>query len=322
MPGEIAGDGFQLDRNLTPDELEALVTNNNKIEIAAKLASDGLAEGTAGACMLVHLKQDNCRVDRISLHLVGTMTSDWISANRLWPKMTGSAGSFKVKITFATMSSFNFTGGLASDLLDLTEEHFLINHNNVPSTLGDLQAAGGGTLSARTICVPTNGDFMKVCTVLFPLAVDDLLKDHPEAENPLFPGIRSIDADVLFTPANSINWGLPWYPLIIKGNPESSLDHVNCYDLRSKLSAFLRSASKPKSSQNMDALALKWQAIAAEKDAAMTAAPPDKLWPEAHDLSLITRADHERESKCSNLYYSTSSLVSEPWGFIFLPYFF
>ena len=37
------GDGFSLDRNLSPDELEALVRNYSKIEIP-KLASDGLAE--------------------------------------------------------------------------------------------------------------------------------------------------------------------------------------------------------------------------------------------------------------------------------------
>ena len=40
MPGEIAGDCFQLDRNLSTDKLEAL---GNKLQ-QAKLVSDGLAE--------------------------------------------------------------------------------------------------------------------------------------------------------------------------------------------------------------------------------------------------------------------------------------
>jgi hypothetical protein len=298
MPGEIAGEGFQLDRDLNPAELEALVTINNKEEIAAKLTTNGWTEGTAGICLLVHLKEDNSRVDRITLHLVGTMTSDWISANRLWPKMTGTAGSFKVKITFPSMSVFNFVGGLASDLLDLEDDNLLITRDNNPSSLADLRAAGGGTLCSRTVCVPTTGDWVKVCTLLVPRTAENLLSDYP-AEDPNFPGIRSIDADVLFTPPNNVNWGLPWFPLIVKGHPEAALDHVSCFDLRNKLSAFLRSAAKPKSSQNMDTLATKWQAIAADKENSLLSSPPDKLWPEALDLPLMD-PDREtrRESKC------------------------
>ena len=299
MPGDIAGDGFQLDRNLTTEELEALVTNHNKTEIAAKLAAHGWAEGTAGACVLVHLKQDNSRVDRISLHLVGSLTSDWISANRLWPKMTGTAGSFKIKISFPTMATFNFVGGLASDLLDLADENFLITHNNLPVSLADLKAAGGGSLSARTICTPTNGDWIKVCTLLFPLPVAELLAENPAADNPNFPGIRSIDVDVLFSPANSANWGFPWFPYLVKGNPEASLEHVSCFDLRSKMSDFLRSAKKPKSSQNMDQLLTKWQAIYTDRETLLVPSPPDKLWPAALDLALMNAhtGDNERESK-------------------------
>ena len=43
MPGEISGEGFQLDRDLNPADLDgALVNVNNKAEIATKLTPQGM----------------------------------------------------------------------------------------------------------------------------------------------------------------------------------------------------------------------------------------------------------------------------------------
>ena len=49
MPGEISGEGFQLDRDLNPADLDgALVTVNNKAEIATKLTPQGMDWGNCG----------------------------------------------------------------------------------------------------------------------------------------------------------------------------------------------------------------------------------------------------------------------------------
>ena len=54
---------------------------------------------------------------------------------------------------------------------------------------------------------------------------------------------------MLFTLPNNVNWGHQWFPLIIKGNPEVALDHFSYFDLRNKLSTFLKSTAKPKSTR-------------------------------------------------------------------------
>ena len=197
MPGEIAGDCFQLDRNLSTDKLEAL---GNKLQ-QAKLVSDGLAEWTAGACMLEHLKQhNNFRIYRITLHLLDLCK----------PPLTEDDG-LQVKVTFSTMSAFK-------------EEHFLVNHNNARRPPG----GGGRNSLSQNHLRPNQQRLHEGLHHTLPARHWRSPQGSPRCREP------SLSRDQKYWRRCSLHASkqhqLGFTLVIVKGNQESSLEHVNCLD--------------------------------------------------------------------------------------------
>ena len=66
------------------------------------------------------------------------------------------------------------------------------------------------------------------------------------AESPHLHGLLCINKDIIFNPATAPNlkWGFSIYTLIIKGNKESNLSNLDCPNIRTKVSNFLRNTDK------------------------------------------------------------------------------
>ena len=288
MPGEITSDKFVPMRDLTGEELNSLVIpSRSKEDIVNKLK----AGGWTGTVITAQLFEDNSRIRDIFLALVGKIEGTWNSATRFWPTLPAT---FKLKSTL-DLAKFNFSEGLCSDLVNVTDDHMKVSNGDASITLEDLKEAGGSDLCMKLVCYPSHQDFMKVYCLTYPYSVDDLIAAHPAATSPHFPGILSANKDVKWATAapSSLRWGSPLLPLICKGNPTLPLDNLSCLDLRTKTSKFLRSAVKGQSSSGISPLTEKWAAIARDAEGQLTPSLPAEIWPQALPLMPEGASLHE-----------------------------
>lgn len=303
MPGEITSEKFVPVRNLTEEELDSLVIpSRSKEDISNKLKAGGWT-GTAGAVITTQLFEDNSRIRDIALSLVGKIEGTWNSATRFWPTLPAT---FKLKPAL-DLAKFNFSEGLCSDLMDVTDDHMKVSNGDTSISLDDLKEAGGSDLCMKLVCYPSHQDFLKVYCLSYPFSVDDLLAAHPAATSPHFPGILSANKDVKWATAtpSSVKWGSPLLPLICKGNPALPLDNLCCLDLRSKISKFLRTAVKGQSSSGISNLTEKWTAIARDAEGQLTPSIPAELWPHALPLMPESASLNEDLSNTRKWFYSS-----------------
>lgn len=294
-PAEIVDDSFIPLRDLEAEELESLAVDGSNAAFREQLES-GSWTGSSYAAIAVHLFADNSRIEAVSLLLGGKLDGTWTAAPRCWPTLPGT---FKFKPTL-DLASFTFVPGtLHTELLDARDEHLTIVNGDTAITLETLKRAGGSDLCFRLVCYPTNHKYMHVNCLVYPMSAAALSAAHPASDAPHFPGILCITKDVILNPAadDDVRWGSPWFPLLVKGNKEASLENVSCFDIRSKMSKFLRSAVKSLSCMTISQLQVKWASFGQDGEPA-PAPLPDKLWPLALDLmpssaSLISSGDRQ-----------------------------
>lgn len=318
MPGDIVSEKFVATRNLTVEELNTLVIKTlSKEDIAAKLASGGWS-ATAGAVITAQLFEDNSRIRDISLALVGKLEGTWNSATRFWPTLPAV---FKFKLTL-NLDRFNFSDGLHSDIMDVTNDCVEIKNGDTTMTLEDLKEAGGSNICIRLVCYPSHQDFMKIYCLAFPYSVTDLIAAHPQATSPSFPGILCANKDVEWATAtpSSLKWGNPFFPLVRKGSADRPMNNLSCLDLRTKIAKFLRAAVKGQSSNGIAQLTEKWAAIARDVEGQLNPSIPGELWPMALEVMPASANLHEEENNIrkliyytrpESLNYSTANLVLE-----------
>ena len=311
-PVDIAANSFVPRRNLTPEEMDSLAVDGSKEAFRAQLES-GSWTGTSYAAIAVTLLANNSRVDHISLLLGGKLEGTWTGAARCWPNIPSS---FKFKPTL-DLSLFNFMPNtLHTELLDATDDHLMIVNGDRTINLEALKLAGGSDLCFKLVCYPTNHKYMHVNCIVYPMSAAALSAEHPAADTPHFPGILGITKDVILNPAaeDDVQWGSPWFPLLVKGNKDAPLDKIDCYDIRSKMAKFLRSAVKSQSAMTTALLLVKWASIGQDGDG--NSPPlPDRLWPHALPLmplgaSLLSPDRQEEiEGKLIFLFLPSSCLV-------------
>lgn len=288
-PSDITDDAFIPRRPLSTAELESLAVDGSEAAFRDQLES-GSWTGTSYAALAVRLFADNSRVDSISLLLGGRLEGTWTGAPRCWPTLPAT---FKFKPTL-DLSLFTFyPGSLHSELLDAKDEHLLIVNGDSTINLEALKRAGGTDLCFKLVCYPTNHKYMHVNCLVYPMSAAALVAEFPAAEAPHFPGILCITKDVILNPAaeDDVQWGSPWFPLLVKGDKEASLENVSCFDLRSKMSKFLRTAVKSQSCMTVAQLRVKWATFGQDGDPG-TGPLPDRLWPLALDLMPDTASLH------------------------------
>ena len=296
-PSDIVDDSFVPRRILSPAELESLAVDGSKASFKAQLEA-GSWSGTSYAALAVQLLANNSRVDSISLVLGGKLEGTWTGAPRCWP---GMPGTFKLKPAL-DLSIFTFVpNSLHTELLDATDEHLSIVNGDTSITIEALKQAGGTDFCFKLVCYPTNHKYMHVNCLLYPMSAADLLAAHPYAGYPHFPGILCITKDVILNPAadDDVQWGSPWFPLLVKGNKDTPLENIDCYDLHTKMAKFLRAAVKSQSCMTLAQLQVKWTSFGQDGDG--PGPQPDRLWPLALNLmpesaSLLYSPSHEPEN--------------------------
>ena len=276
-PSDILHSSFVPHRDLTTDELDYLAVDGSKDSFKA-LLEDGNWSGTSYASIIVRLFADNSRIDSVALALGGKLEGNFAGATRLWP---GMPNTFRFKPA-VDLSLFSFsTGNLHSDFLDVSDAHMKFFNGDSSITLDDFKAAGGADMCMKLVCYPSNHEFLHINCLVYPTDAASLVEAHPAAESPHFPGLLSINKDIIFNPAASpeVKWGLPIYALIVKGNKDADLNHLNCFDLRTKVSKFLRNAVKGQSCMTIAQLQTKWTTIGRDGDSALSPSLPEMLWP-------------------------------------------
>ena len=316
MPAsDIVHSSFVPERPLSAEELDYLSVDGSKAAFKQVLET-GNWSGTSYATIAVHLFADNSRINSVGLSLGGNIEGNFTGATRFWP---GMPNTFKFKPSI-DLSLFTFApGNLHSDLLDVSDLHMQFRNNDKAVTLNDFKAAGGADMCVKLVCFPSNHEFLHINCLVYPTDASSLLEAHPAAESPHFPGLLCINKDVIFNPAASpsVKWGSSIYPLIVKGNPEADLANLDCYDLRTKISKFLRHAVKGQSCLTIASLQSKWAVITRDGDSALTPSLPETLWPHALPLMpagaslLDTEASEENNSRKHN------SLTLNPFCFSF-----
>lgn len=277
MPtSDIVDNCFVPERPLTSDELNSLSVDGSKAAFK-RLLEAGNWSGTSYAAVAVRLFADNSRINSVSLLLGGNLEGTFTGAARFWP---GMPNTFKFKPA-VDLSLFTFgPGNLHSDLLDVSDEHMQFRNNDKAVSLNDFKAAGGADMCLKLVCYPSNHEFLRINCLAFPTDAASLIDAHPAADSPHFPGLLCINKDVIFNPAASpsVKWGSSIYPLIVKGNPDSDLANLDCYDLRTKLAKFLRNAVRGQSCLSIAHLQAKWAVITRE-EGSLNPSLPETLWP-------------------------------------------
>lgn len=277
MPAsDIVHDSFRPERDLTPEELEDLAVDGSKASVKRVLEA-GNWSGASYAAVAVRLFADNSRISSVFLSLGGNIEGNFTGATRFW---LGMPSTFKFK-PVVDLSLFNFgAGNLHSDLLDVTDDNMQFKNNDKLINLADFKAAGGADMCLKLVCYPSNHEFLHINCLVFPYAAETLVETHPAAESPHFPGLLCINKDIIFNPAASpeVRWGSPLYALIVKGDREAGLENLDCYDLRSKIAKFLRTAVKGQSCMTISQLQVKWAAIDRD-EGALSPSVPELLWP-------------------------------------------
>ncbi len=204
------------------------------------------------------------------------------SAAKLWPFGDG----LTLKIEKVDCKKFVFKHGLTSELLDHSFLNYcLVRQNGSAVSLEDLNTMGFTGFSCRVFIQPVSVSTAKLTVLIFPLAAEQLMGDHPLAKEPGFPGIaihrQEIDLGVKASSIFDKPMGSPILPAILPGNPFKSGQPIpKGSEIIAKLSAVLRCVTVPECKSNYSGLTERWEAITTGGKSSMKCKQPEMLWPE------------------------------------------
>lgn len=282
----ISGPGFNNPRNPSLAELRKLVVPSFERAVETVLPAAGWQGGLYGAIGL-SLSNDNRAVDKGSFMLFGKLAkapADGISAQAA--KFWSGAGETKLELQVSDAAIFNFEDTLTSDLLDSSHVKHAFKHGDAVVSDADLATMGITGFCLRAVVIPTRETFAKITLVLYPLPLDELLEEHPLAENSLFPAISfsSLGEFALGPPAAGLRlptpWGFPFWPVLTTPTEFSVAPNVpSGTDLRACMAAVLRKTSKPETKNGPAALHKRWEEVKEAGASNLKTSEPDKRWP-------------------------------------------
>ena len=279
----IRSEAFGGKDSLTWSDLEALRVADRS-EAADKLISNW-SGGLVGMTFF-HLSNDARKVTDVEFGLFGLLFEDSqkvIGTNKFFP-----GSNAKLCLQDLDMSIFKFQNSLTSNLVDSSEFAHSFKANLQGPDLTEEEAAekGLGGFSLRVHLLPTLENYAKLELVCFPLPVEALLDQHPEAADARFPGLQlTVVCQVVIEPGQADflddrSWGQPTLPAIIKSAPfteQSALPPTSL--LRHAFGSLFCSATKPTLKQSQKFLLEHWALVQSEGKEALRTLQLDVAWP-------------------------------------------
>ena len=280
-PPLIRSDFFSTPSDLSIDELRALSISSNA-DLPTFLTSIHWNGGAYASFPLV-LSPDNQRVISGSCVLLGELFTDKsYNCSLFWnpPNPT------KLNLSIPDLGIFNFPDGkLVSDYVPSSSIPHSFTQDHLTLDSDQLANNGVSPFVLRAFLHPITDDFIKIIVLLYPCNEVTLLQLYPLYKDSRFPGLKLCSFDFPLGPpcdASPISrpWGFPILPAIIPGSPFSDLGpYPSGHDLRSALSAILRSAVMPEVKQNLQSFNLRCQELLTKGVDSLKLIQPPVLWP-------------------------------------------
>ena len=279
-PATIQGDGFKGREELNISDFRKLAVEGFNKENLRLLLTDW--SGEVIGVVAIALSNDNRRVTDASFHLMGNLCTDKrVSANKYWDLPEQTSLSFSIP----DCAVFKFTNGnMVSELLDggSIEHSFYVGEE--PLEQGEYpEALLGFTIRAHVI--PTRENYAKLNIILFPLAKDLLLTNHPLSTNPTFPGISVFSGEIPVFPSSatlplSKNWGCPVTPMVLPGmDLEDSSNIPKTPLVRAAIAQLLMKAVKPDAKASYQNLLPRWMELIEQGASKLKDTPLELIWP-------------------------------------------
>ena len=290
-PKQMAGPDF-----LGTDELECADLGDwvtaGGVEASKTTLDNFNWEGQAVVTAFLQLSPDNKKVTNGGVRTVGELMKSQkdFKASRLFPT---TDKDLKIGYTIEEASTFTFSKGtLTGDIIDghnpgIAWHVFKKGPNpGQVTTIAETQydTLGIGNLSIKPYLIPVSPHRCKLSILIFPLAKDKLLLDHPECDKAAFPGLELTSMEIDIFPKvdqeNDKTWGSPVIPLIQLGGKEDEFPNIpSTEEIRAKLFFIMRTAMKPDIKRDLVSLKKAWQAIKDSGPTKMKERHPDLIWP-------------------------------------------
>ena len=287
-PKTIAGKEFEGTEELIYDDIQDFIVTG--MGEAVKSTLDELDwDGECVASVVLNLSTNNKKVDSGKINMAGELmkTTREFKAVKLFENAEKD-----LRVTFQIEESglFKFNNGMmVGDLLDCSEFPMSVEKKNtgrapVVVEETDYSIHNISSFCVRPYLVPVSGRKAKLTILAYPLSKDELTTEHPLSNKAAFPGMELGTMEInLFPVTNtdiSKDWGSPIYPLFLLGGNES--EHPNIpptVDIRRKISNIMRTATKPQSKRNIQALQAAWGVIKSSGPSKLREKQPDLIWP-------------------------------------------
>ena len=274
--------------DLGPEDLEALAVTGFGPTCTPTLIKTGWKQFVT-ANIGVAMSANNNRILSANIFLLGKLHKSAtectaVSAARFWPNVDPK---IELRFPFDKMHIFPFDASLQSGLVDSSAVEFEIYNTgtDLPMSPEDFKAAGGSSFTLRAFAHMTTAIWLKLQLVLYPLGKEALLDTFPFAHNVNFPGLLLVSKNVTMLPNSTKDYGLPFAPFLLKGNPDAPFPQAPSYELRAAISALLQTGVTPKLSKDATYLAAKWTKMKDLKekaeDSLTSSSTSAATWPDA-----------------------------------------
>ena len=247
--------------------------------------------GDAMATIQLGLSTDNRKIETAKVFVLGELMrgNKDFRANRLFE---GADKELRVSYCIEEGSTFTFNGGtLVGDYLD-SQDPGIQWHVYKKGKRGDTQVIeddlheenGIKGWCVRPFLIPLSATKTKMVLAAYPMAKDQLVREHPESVKAAFPGLEltgfEIDLFPLVDQDSNKSWGCPIIPLLFLGGTEDDHPVIPATeDLKAKISSVMRTALKPDLKRDLRSLMSMWQAIKESGPSKMKEKRPDLAWP-------------------------------------------
>ena len=273
--------GFSNPIDLTVEEVHSITITTPEDVNDVLLPRANWNEGALGVICL-NLSPDNLRVANATLLLQGTLIANKIiNVSTFWDEAPGVS----LSITLDDLTIFNFPdGSLVSEYVasDEFENTFTLDNNILAAD--ELEDAGVSNFCLRSHVYPSTADHAKMVITLYPMPFAKL------ALNPLhmdtrFPGMSFATKEFQLGPSPILSplgkpWGFPIVPCLLPGSTFDVAPGIpSGSELRSAMTAFLRSATVPDSKKNLTSFRQAVVQILDDPSSLSSAKLPSIRWP-------------------------------------------
>ena len=280
-PAIIDGEEFEGDELLSGDEWAKLVVKSFH-NVGASLLPGWNESPTV--IVIAELTNDCSLIDSLGIVTEGKVfgaREKLVAANKIW---NFKQKQLKLKIFPLDLGIFRFMGRMWSEFVDSTEvKAMFINEGEENLELNDLGAQGYAGFSLRLFLLPLNVTQARITMILYPFDKEALLKNHPLAVRPEFPGVSitvlTADLGIQKGLITEKSIGCPILPAIKSASPVNLANMIPTpAEVSSKISTLFANVRVPEVKTTVRSLWERMSNIKAGGENQLEAILPETLW--------------------------------------------